>query len=112
MTKHEDSFYLEGIQEHIAAIKQYLPNSKAKYLADEMLQDALLMRLLAIGEEITHLSDSVLGKYPELEWPKIIGLRNRIVHGYFEVDKDVIWQVLTDGSLNELSAVIENQLGG
>jgi uncharacterized protein with HEPN domain len=103
----EDAFYLEGIQEHIAAIKSYLPKSKEAFLADEMVQDAVLMRLLAIGEEISHLSDILLEKHPELQWHKISGLRNRIAHGYFEVDKDVIWQLLTDGSLDELSTVVE-----
>ena len=106
MTKHDDSFYLEGIHEHIDAIKNYLPKSKEAFLADEMLQDAVLLRLLAIGEEVTHISDTFLDKYPELPWHKIIGLRNRIVHGYFEVDQDIIWQALNDGSLEELRKVL------
>jgi len=106
MTKHDDSFYLEGIQEHITAIKSYLPKSKVDFLADEMLQDAILMRLLAIGEEATRLSDTFVDENHDVQWHKIIGLRNRIVHGYFEVDKDIIWQALTDGSFEELSDIV------
>jgi len=106
MTKHDDLFYLEGIQEHITAIKEYMPKSKADFLADTMLQDAILMRLLAIGEEIARLSNAYIEENHDIQWHKIVGLRNRIVHGYFEVDKDVIWQALTDGSLEELSNFI------
>lgn len=103
MTKHDDSFYIEGIREHLAAIKSYLPKSKEAFMADEKTQDAVLMRLLALGEEISHLSDAFSEQHPDLHWYKIVGLRNRIAHGYFEVDKDLIWDTLTDGSLNELS---------
>jgi uncharacterized protein with HEPN domain len=76
-------------------------------MAGEKTQDAVLMRLLALGEEIAHLSDEFSEKHPELHWYKIIGLRNRIAHGYFEVDKDVIWDTLTDGSLDEFSTIVE-----
>jgi uncharacterized protein with HEPN domain len=107
MTKHDDSFYLEGIKEHVIAIKLYLPDSKEVFLADEKTQDAVLMRLLALGEEIGHLSSSFSEHHPEVHWYKIVGLRNRIAHGYFEVDQDVIWNVLTDGSLDELTTLVD-----
>lgn len=105
MTKHDDTFHLEGIRGHVAALKSYLPDSKEAFLADEKTQDAILMRLLALGEEIAHLSDTFSEEHPEIHWYKIVGLRNRIAHGYFEVDQDVIWNVLTDGSLDELIAL-------
>ena len=107
MTKHDDSFYLEGIKEHIDAIKGYLPRSKEAFMADKKTQDAVLMRLLAIGEEISHLSEKFSEKHTELHWYKIVGLRNRIAHGYFEVDEDLIWDTLTDGSLDELNKLLE-----
>jgi uncharacterized protein with HEPN domain len=109
MTKHDDTFYLEGVEEHVVAIRKYLPPTKAAFLADDVVQDAILMRLLAIGEEIVHLSDAIMQKYPAMQWHKIIGLRNRIVHGYFEVDKDTIWETLTDGSLEELQSIVTRE---
>lgn len=102
MTQHEDSFHLEGIKEHIAAIRQYLPASKQVFLADKKAQDAILMRLLAIGEEVGHLSKAFSQQHPDLQWYKIVGLRNRIAHGYFEIDPEVIWDTVTNGSLDEL----------
>jgi uncharacterized protein with HEPN domain len=107
MTKHDDKFYLEGINEHLAAIKNYLPASKEVFLADEKTQDAILMRLMALGEEIAHLSPEFSEKHPGLHWYKIVGLRNRIAHGYFEIDPDLIWDTLSNGSIDELSQLVE-----
>ena len=107
MTEHDDSFYLEGIKEHLNAIKSYLPNSKEAFMKDQQVQDAILMRLLALGEEIAHLSPEFSEQHPDLHWYKIVGLRNRIAHGYFEIDKDLIWDTLIDGSLDELHAIVE-----
>lgn len=102
MTNHDDAFHIEGIKEHVAAIKSYLPATKEEFIADIKGQDAILMRILALGEEIAHLSEEFEDKHPSNNWYKIVGLRNRIAHGYFEVDKDTIWGVLTNGSLDEL----------
>jgi uncharacterized protein with HEPN domain len=107
VTKHDDRFYLEGIKEHLGIIRNYVPESKEAFLADVKTQDAILMRLLALGEEIAHLSNEFSERHSELRWHKIIGLRNRIAHGYFEIDKDAIWDTLTDGSLEELDALVE-----
>jgi uncharacterized protein with HEPN domain len=107
MTKHDEAFYLEGIKEHSAAIKNYLPKTKAAFLKDEKTQDAVLMRLLALGEEISHLSDDFQEKHPELDWFKIVGLRNRIAHGYFEIDAEVVWETVTGNSLDELTKSLD-----
>ena len=76
--------------------------TKAAFLKDEKTQDAVLMRLLALGEEISHLSDDFQEKHPELDWFKIIGLRNRIAHGYFEIDVEVVWETVAGNYLDEL----------
>jgi len=107
MTKHEDAFYIEAILEHITAIKSYTPSSKQVFLSDEMIYDAILMRLIALGEELAHVSDMLQEKHHHIEWHKIIGLRNRIAHGYYEVDKDTIWEILTNGSLDELQELLQ-----
>lgn len=63
------------------------------------------MRLIAIGEELSAVRD-VLKNDSSQEWHKIIGLRNRIAHAYWEVDKDIIWELLTDGSLDSLKVAL------
>lgn len=66
------------------------------------------MRIQAFGDEISHLSEDFLANYPALELRKIVGLRNRIAHGYFEVDVGVIWDTLTDGSLEQVNKILHD----
>lgn len=110
MSEHDDLFYLEGMAEHIQAIKNYLPADKAQFVTDPKSIDAVLMRLLALGEEISRLSDDFKQKYPELPWYKIIGLRNRLAHDYFVVDSEVVWEIVHGGPLEELNRAIERML--
>jgi uncharacterized protein with HEPN domain len=108
MTQKDDAFYLEGIREHILAIRSYLPGSLNDFLEDARTQDAVLMRLLALGEEIGRLSDSFTERHPDLKWYQIVGMRNRIAHGYFEIDPAVVWETITSGDLDELHRVVDN----
>jgi uncharacterized protein with HEPN domain len=102
MPKHDRQFSKEVILEHIDAIESYRPESKDAFLRDARTYDAILMRLVAIGEELSMVRQVLEDKEPQLEWHRIIGVRNRISHGYWEVDKDVVWELLTDGSLDQL----------
>jgi uncharacterized protein with HEPN domain len=110
MTKHDDFFYIEGLKEHIAAIRSYLPADKESFLSDGIVQDAILMRLLAMGEEIGKLSEDFKDEHSDLSWYKIIGLRNRIAHEYRVVDQDVIWEIINGGELDDLERAIDQML--
>jgi uncharacterized protein with HEPN domain len=106
MSKRDHNLYKDNILGHIAAIESYRPASKDAFLKDPRTFDAILMRLVAIGEELTMVRGDLEERQPHLEWHRIIGLRNRIAHGYWEVDKDVVWELLTDGSLEELRSAL------
>ena len=55
-----------------------------------------LTRLLEIvGEAATQISETFQTAHPELPWRSMRGTRNRLIHGYFEVDHDVIWEIVT-----------------
>ncbi|MER3399388.1 MAG: hypothetical protein C4316_12850, partial [Chloroflexota bacterium] len=51
--------------------------------------------LQIIGEAARALPEDVRAMAPEIEWPKIIGMRNVLVHGYFEIDTDIVWETAT-----------------
>jgi uncharacterized protein with HEPN domain len=56
-----------------------------------------LVRLLEItGEAATRVSAQTQAHYSEIEWADIIGMRNRLIHGYDTVDFDILWQIVTD----------------
>ncbi len=62
---------------------------------DEMLALALIRLIEIIGEAAHYVSPDCQSAYPQIPWREIVGMRNRIVHAYFDVDLDVVWQVVT-----------------
>ncbi len=64
-------------------------------LTDSMLLHALVRVIEIIGEAARHVSDDLKSKNPEIAWIDIVGMRNRLVHGYFSVDYDVVWDTAT-----------------
>lgn len=64
------------------------------FASNDMLRDAVLRNLEVIGEAAAHLPDHVKAQAPGVDWMNIKGLRNIIVHRYFEIDEDVLWDVV------------------
>ena len=77
---------------------------------DRMLNLALVRLLEVIGEAANRISDDEHSRYNEIEWAQIISLRNRLIHGYDEVDFDILWQIIT-GDLPVLVTKLEHILG-
>ncbi len=67
---------------------------EAAFLASMIAYDAVLMNLLVIGEAARRMNPSVLAHEPAIEWAKIVGLRNRIAHGYEDIEPAVIWATI------------------
>ena len=82
---------LRDILEAIAAIERHLNRDKVAFERDEMLQTWFLRHLQIIGEAVRALPDDVRALAPEIPWPEIIGMRNVLVHGYFAIDTDIVW---------------------
>jgi uncharacterized protein with HEPN domain len=82
---------LRDILEAIAAIERHLHRGKADFERDELLQGWFVRHLQIIGEAARTLPDEVRTLAPQIEWPKIIGMRNVLVHGYFDIDADIVW---------------------
>jgi len=61
---------------------------------DEILCLALLRLLEIIGEAAVRVSQTTRDRHSEIPWPKIVGMRNRLVHGYDQIDLEVLWQTL------------------
>jgi uncharacterized protein with HEPN domain len=82
---------LRDILEAITAIERHLPRGKAAFEQDELLQGWFVRHLQIIGEAARAVPDHVRALAPEIEWPKIVGMRNVLVHGYFDIDTDIVW---------------------
>ncbi|MBW2069608.1 MAG: DUF86 domain-containing protein [Deltaproteobacteria bacterium] len=86
---------LRDILEAIAAIERYLPRGRDSFERDELLQVWFVHNLQIIGEAARALPQEIRALAPEIEWSKIIGMRNVLVHGYFEIDTEVVWMTAT-----------------
>ena len=64
--------------------------------SDELLSLALVRLLEIVGEAATHVSPDVRTTYPSIPWQPIADTRNRLIHGYFDVDMDIVWAILQD----------------
>jgi len=102
----DDRLYLIHIRECIERIQEYTVTGKAEFLADTKTQDAVLRNLQTLGESAKNLSDGLRAANPEIEWRRIIGFRNVLVHDYLGVSLERVWQVI-ERFLPELRRKIE-----
>ena len=67
---------------------------RAHLATDRMFQFAIVRAVEIIGEAAAHVSEASRTAHPEIPWGNIVGMRNRLVHGYFDVDLNIVWEVL------------------
>ena len=86
----DDGECLRDILEAVERIERYAAGGTTALENNELIQTWVLHHLQIIGEASGRLSESLRDQHPEVEWPKIIGMRNILVHHYFEIDLDVV----------------------
>ena len=72
--------------------------SEASFISDEIMSAAVLHHLTVIGEAISRLSVPLRERHPEVPWRHVIAVRHRIVHAYFDLD----WQILWDATIDDI----------
>jgi len=89
--------YLNHIIECISKICEYTDGlDEGAFLESRMVQDAVIRNFEIIGEATKQLKDSFRNKYPKVEWKKIAGLRDKLIHDYIGVDMWAVWAVVED----------------
>jgi len=105
-----EELYLTDIVEAADAIQRFLKNIEQNtFLQNELLQSAVLQKLMTIGEAASRLSKEFRDRHPEIEWEDIIGFRNIAVHAYFAVEWSIVW-VAADQEAPELRHKISDIL--
>ncbi len=84
---------------HILDETEYLISTsrsldKSYFLEDETLKRAFVRSLEIMGEAVKQLPTSFRDNYPEIEWRKIAGMRDRLIHNYFGVDYEIVWDAV------------------
>jgi uncharacterized protein with HEPN domain len=70
-------------------------HNRESFEKDEMLQLAIMRLIEIIGEAAARISQEFRDKHSAIAWQAIIGMRNRLVHAYFDIDYDVVWNTIT-----------------
>jgi len=85
---------LLDILEAIGHIERYAVRGRQAFERDELIQNWFVHHLQSIGEAARGLPADVLAKAPDIPWSKITGMRHILVHDYFNIDKDLVWDVV------------------
>ncbi|EMJ90378.1 DUF86 domain-containing protein [Leptospira meyeri] len=90
-----DIDYIKHIYNEILFIKdELIKTDEASFLNNNVLKRAFVRSIEIIGEASNKLSDSFKKKYNEPEWRKFSATRNHLIHGYFIVDYDIVWDLV------------------
>lgn len=86
---------LDDILESVQKARRYVAGlDREAFLSDEKTADAVVRNLEIIGEAAGRLPERFRSQHGEIEWRRIVGLRNRIVHEYFGIDLAIVWEIL------------------
>lgn len=89
--------FLKDIIQAIERIEEYTGDLSFKdFCEKQLVQDGVIRNLEVIGEAVKHLPKDMQKKHPTVEWKKIAGLRDILIHAYFGVDREIVWDVVTN----------------
>ena len=110
MSLHDDETRLRDMRDAAdKAVRAVRGRVRADLETDFVLAAALERLVEIIGEAASHVTTDTQRTISDLPWREIIGMRNRLVHGYAAVDRDVLWDVVHD-DLPELIAQLDRAL--
>lgn len=103
MKRPDQKLLLDMLQSAQLAVRYLADADQAAFESDPLLQDAVARRLEVLGKAAARVTEQTRSAYPDLPWREMVGMRNRIVHEYFQVDLEVVWNVVR----RELPALID-----
>ena len=107
MPKRDWKILFEDILESIDKIKLYTKDIDfEKFISNPMIIDAVVRNIEIIGEASSKIPEEIKNNFSQIPWIKLKGIRNRIVHDYFGVDVNIIWEII-EKDLVELKKQIE-----
>jgi len=107
MSKRDINLLLEDMLHSAKKIKGYTENYDFDtFISDEKTVDAVIRNFEIIGEASNRIDLSFKGMHPDIEWQRIRGFRNRIVHDYMGIDYEIVWEIIVD-YLDELITKLE-----
>jgi uncharacterized protein with HEPN domain len=110
MSRHDATVRLRHMLDHgREAVVMAQSRSRHDLDTDRQFNLALVRLLEIVGEAASRMTPEDRALYPDIPWPPMVGLRNRLIHGYDDVDLDILWQIITQ-DLPPLIATLERYL--
>jgi uncharacterized protein with HEPN domain len=108
MSRREPELLLEDIIESIQKIKSYTNGMSSKeFFEDDKTLDAVIRNFEIIGEAANRMPEEIRDNFNEVNWHRIRGFRNRIVHDYMGIDYEIVWEIIVN-DLEELQQQIQH----
>ena len=108
--KKNDNVYLLHILDAIELIEEYTEGmAENEFLSNSMAHDAVVRQIEVIREAARNISDEFRNLHPNVPWGEMIGIRNKIIHEYFNVNFAVVWDTVQD-DLPNLQKIIKSIL--
>lgn len=112
MTRRDDTIALRHMLDHAAEAVAIAHGRRRTDLdVDRLFVLAMVKLVEIVGEAANRVSSSTWEIHPEIPWRDIVGTRNRLVHGYEQVDYDVLWRIVSDelpSLVEQLTTIVSN----
>ena len=110
MPKRDYREYIKDILQECEFVRKYTQGIEYEdFLESDLLRHAVVRALEVIGEAVKNLPNELLEKYPQIEWKRVKGMRDRLAHAYFGVDYELLWRVIKE-ELPSLCNVVKDML--
>jgi uncharacterized protein with HEPN domain len=112
MTEHNIETSLRQMLDHAReAVEMAQGKTRDDFETNRMLNLALVRLIEIIGEAAGRIPRETQKLHPQIPWPQIIGMRNRLIHAYDQIDYDILWNIVADDLpllVSELQGIIKN----
>ncbi len=110
MSKRAPTLYLKDILSSIEFIEEFIEGILYDdFASDRKTIDAVVRNLEIIGEAAKNIDKEITNEHPEIPWERMISMRNKVIHEYFGVDTEILWETVTI-DLPSLKEKIKNLL--
>ncbi|AFY60817.1 DUF86 domain-containing protein [Synechococcus sp. PCC 6312] len=97
MTQRQIQDYLQDILDAVGAIEQFTTGIELDDFSQNLEKVFAVSRAIEIiGETVKHIPDSVRQEYPDIPWRDVAGMRDKLIHNYFNTDVEIVWQAVVE----------------